>query len=120
MRLKNGASINGICPDIIVALAPAAVIWERHGQELVITSGTDGKHSEGSLHYSGLALDFRTRYFGADQVVEVAADLRKALGVDYDVVIEPSHIHCEYDPKEETLCWESTKSKRPTKADSAS
>lgn len=100
MRLKNGASINGIQPDIIAALVPAALIWDRHGQELVVTSGTDGEHSEGSLHYAGLALDFRTRYFGMDQVFEVASDLRKALGTDYDVVIEPSHIHCEFDPKE--------------------
>jgi hypothetical protein len=99
LRLKNGVSINGIGPNIIAVLAPAALIWERHGQELVVTSGTDGDHSEGSLHYVGLALDFRTRYFGLDQSFEVAADLRKALGMDYDIVLHSSHLHIEWDPK---------------------
>ena len=100
MRLKDGVSLNGIKPDIIAVLSTAAIIWQRHGQELVVTAGTDGKHSEGSLHYVGLALDFRTRYFGLDQSFEVAADLRKALGMDYDVVLHSSHWHVEYDPKE--------------------
>ncbi len=72
MRLKDGVSINGIKPPIIAVLAPAALIWERHGQELVVTAGTDGKHMKGSLHYVGLALDFRTRYFGLDQSFEVS------------------------------------------------
>ncbi len=98
MRIKDGASINGINPNIIAVLLPAAIVWDRHGQELVITAGTDGEHSEGSLHYKGLALDFRTRYFGHDQMYEVAQDLRDAVGDDYDVVLEPTHIHIEFDP----------------------
>ena len=93
----------GIQPEILVALFAAAPIWRRHGQELVVTSGTDGEHSEGSLHYSGLAVDLRTRYFGADQVYEVYEDLKKALAGEYDVVLEPSHIHLEFDVKEPVL-----------------
>jgi len=100
VRLKKGVSIDGIQPDIIAVMAPAALIWKRHGQELVITAGTDGKHSEGSLHYVGLALDFRTRYFGMDQMILVTSELRKAVGRDYDVVMHKTHIHVEHDPKE--------------------
>ena len=35
-------------------------VYEAHGEnELVVTSGTEGTHSPGSLHYVGLAVDLR-------------------------------------------------------------
>lgn len=80
-------------------LAHASRVWSRHGQELVVTSARDGLHSPGSLHYYGKAVDLRTRYFGKEQVLEIAREMRDLLGQDYDVVVHSTHLHIEYDPK---------------------
>jgi len=54
---------------------------------------------EGSKHYEGMAVDLRTFFFTREEVENVATDLHAELGEDYDVVVEPTHIHVEYDPK---------------------
>lgn len=81
------------------ALIHAEVIAKRHGQELIITCGMEGCHSAGSLHYYGYAFDMRSRFWGKEEIQEVAQEIRTALGKDYDVVVESDHIHIEYDPQ---------------------
>lgn len=98
MRLKAGASLDGVSWRMFYAAIVAEPIFKRYGEsELVITAGTDGAHMEGSLHYLGLALDLRT--WAIKNLTGLRDTLRKALGPDYDVVIEGSHMHVEYDPK---------------------
>jgi len=81
------------------AAARIEYIMEETG-EFCITSVIDGKHRPNSLHYSGLAFDLRTRHLKTeDGVKNVAAEIRGALGREYDVVVEKDHIHIEYDPK---------------------
>jgi hypothetical protein len=69
-----------------------------------ITSADDGKHMGNSFHYSGDAVDLRTRDLTAGQVQGLALALRKNLNGSftnnrpYQVVIEIDHIHLEYDP----------------------
>jgi hypothetical protein len=99
MIIKRGASLNGLQIEMRRVLGCAEKIWKVHGQELAVTSGTDGTHSAYSLHYYGYALDFRTRYFGSQQIKVIARDLQKAVGDKYDVVIHKTHIHVEFDPK---------------------
>ena len=90
-------------------LVAANIVWTRHGQELVVTSGLDGTHSAGSYHYYGFALDLRTRYFiTIEEVNEVAEDLRQEIrrqawakfgvhGADaYVVIVEKDHMHVHY------------------------
>jgi conjugal transfer mating pair stabilization protein TraG len=67
-----------------------------------ITSANDGQHSEKSLHYSGNALDFRTKDYLGDKMALVDS-IRTALGPDFDVVLEDEglpneHVHLEYQP----------------------
>lgn len=71
---------------------------EMTGVEMVITAIFDGTHMEGSKHYTGNAFDVRRWYVGS-RVKEFIARLKTALGPNYDVVNEPTHIHIEYDPK---------------------
>jgi len=101
MKIKDGVIMAGLDIKMRPALIAAGNIWRKHGQELVITAGLEGEHSAGSLHYYGLALDFRTRYFeeyiGQDNIVIM--ELRDALGKDFDVIRHSTHCHCEYDPK---------------------
>ena len=97
MQIKEGVILAGLNIKMRNVLTLAEDIWEAHDQELVVTSGLDGVHSAGSLHYYGLALDFRTKYFRPGEKNLVADELRQALQGDYDVVVENSHIHVEYD-----------------------
>ena len=98
MKIKEGANIQGINIRIRPALVAASEIWKRQGKELVITCGLDGEHSAGSLHYYGLAVDLRTSYFNGETQALVHRELKNALGDDFDVVREPTHMHVEYDP----------------------
>lgn len=64
----------------------------------IYTSGTEGEHQPGSLHYVGKAVDLRTRDLTSLQVVQLLGSLRAWLGEDFDVIDEGDHIHVEYDP----------------------
>lgn len=98
-------------------LAAALPLIEREyrrlfGRSYVVTSGNDGEHMEGSLHYrarSGVAgehdaMDVRTNDLTLAQEDALGAALAAALGPDYDVVWIPyrataRHMHIEYDPR---------------------
>lgn len=70
----------------------------------VITSGADSRHSTGSLHYSGRALDFRGNNISVEQGRAFAAEVGRILGDRYDVLFETfanssnNHLHVEFDP----------------------
>lgn len=99
MQIKEGAIIAGLDIKMRPVLINADKIWKELGQELVITAGLDGVHSAGSLHYYGLAVDLRTRYFSEEEKEVAASRLMSDLGSDYDVITHSSHIHVEYDPR---------------------
>lgn len=100
MKVKDeSVNIWGLEICMQKALRVADEIWDDYGQELVITSGRDGIHSAGSLHYYGRAIDCRTRYFDEDTKERVYNELVEDLGSDYDVIKHSTHIHIEYDPK---------------------
>lgn len=70
--------------------------------EMFITSGNDSAHMKGSKHYSDEALDFRTKTLTAAQKSLLVAEVKKRLGLSYDVVFEDAngvneHLHIEYD-----------------------
>jgi len=67
-------------------------------RDAIVTYTTNGRHSANSLHYSGNAVDLRTRDMTEEQRQQAVEDLRNELGDDYDVVDEGDHIHVEYDP----------------------
>lgn len=102
MKLKDGVSLVGVQWQMFAAAIIVEAVYEHFGYDCIITAGSDGKHMQGSLHYRGLALDFRTMMIlDADQP-EVAKMVKEKLGESYDVVLEhdPDHLHVEYDPKE--------------------
>jgi hypothetical protein len=76
-----------------------AGIWASRGYTLTVTSGFEGAHIEGSLHYQGLAEDYRRYDVRPDDLPGMLAEARTRLGSDYDVILESDHIHVEYDPK---------------------
>ena len=95
MKIKEGVIMAGLQLEMRPVLKAADRLWKQYGQELVVTSALDGTHSAGSLHYYGLALDFRTRYFVNGVAYEISEVLQEALGPDFRVLYEGTHIHVQ-------------------------
>jgi len=93
---KDGVT-GDLHPAMRRVLRCAESIWSAYGQDLVVTAKRDGEHGKWSWHQYGCAVDLRTRYFSPGEVASIAQDMSEALGRDYDVVIEPTHMHVEYD-----------------------
>lgn len=99
--IKHDVDLRGITPPLSIAYTIAChMYWERCQVRCVITSASDGKHGPNSLHYKGRALDLRTNNVPRHALSALHADLKSALGPQFDVVLETDHIHLEYDPKE--------------------
>ena len=88
----------GVTPPMLVIAAAAANVAETLRLTAVITSGTDGKHMEGSKHYTLAALDFRTSHWSTPTQQVFITGMRSRLGRKYQVVHKRDHIHFEYDP----------------------
>jgi len=73
-------------------------IYEEVGFDCGLTGGIE-QHEPPSKHVTGGAHDFRIRHLpdGVDQ--DIASMIQEQLGDGFDVVLESTHIHVEYDPK---------------------
>jgi len=102
IQFKN--SVKGYCktgcvrPEIWHAIEVANQILSEENANCVVTSLCDGKHSKNSKHYEGNAVDFRTRHLIDSDKSYFAAAMQQRLGGDYDVVLEDTHLHVEFDP----------------------
>ena len=113
IRYKSGvltsARRNGVTcavhDAIWKAIDSVEFIWRKWGADPWVTSLLDGRHRRGSLHYVGMAADFRSRDLPEAHKEEIVSELASDLGADYDVILESrgrpnEHIHVEYQPKE--------------------
>jgi len=97
MLVKMGVHVSDLERPIRRALSKIDwVFLENAKQEAVITSTNEGTHSPSSLHYANLAVDIR---LPKDDVKKTLGVLKEVLGPSYDVILEASHFHIEYDPK---------------------
>lgn len=100
IKIKDNVRIDLLQPQMLLPVMIMDQLFSELGHvDAVITSGNDGKHKEGSKHYTGHALDFRIRHVKKHIVEIILRRATAALGQDYDVVLEHTHIHVEYDPK---------------------
>ena len=93
IELTNNADIKGLDLRMRVVMKKVEKIYKAHGHDLTITCGLDGEHSAGSMHYYGLALDFRTRWWGDEEAEQVAQEIRHELDHTFYVAFEKNHIH---------------------------
>lgn len=109
MILKGGGSPAnplGMKAEALIAAIVANEVVAGYGHNLTITSICDGTHGENSYHYDGYAIDIRTRMLSSDETSRVAAEIKNRLGPFYDVVIENTHIHIEFDARRATRALE--------------
>lgn len=102
MRLKEGVTTFGMRAELLFALIIADRIYNDFGYNMTVTCVTDGRHSANSLHYAGAAADIRTLDITEQYSPhEIAARIKESLGSnpDYDIVVEKTHIHIEFQPK---------------------
>lgn len=105
VRFKDGVLL-ALAPDMAKALPAIERAHQAAGvlRGAVVTSGTDGTHSANSLHYVGLAVDLRSNDLVPAQRELLVAMLRRELNGNaaanrpYQVVVEPTHLHVEYQP----------------------
>lgn len=109
---RNGVEVKG--PNVRIgrldaSMEPAIRAVAEAARRLglptpVITSGNDGRHMNGSLHYSDRALDFRGNTISVEQGRALQNEVRRVLGDRYDVAFETfltrgnNHLHVEFDP----------------------
>lgn len=99
VQFKDGVSVDGIKKETIALIVILNTYFElRIGKELVVTSCTDGKHMKGSKHYSGYAIDIRTRHLSVCEINNLLAWFKSHHDNEFDMVVEKDHIHVEYDP----------------------
>ena len=100
MVIKKGVEIKYLTPPMLEIMKAVFEVWNYPGVIPVLTSSFDGQHMNGSYHYAGLALDFRTNSISPLDREDFAKKLQEELGDDFDVVLENSHLHVEFDPEE--------------------
>lgn len=105
ISIKHGVDLAGLQPEMVPVLINLERLFYELGLDCWITSCRDGKHGRGSLHYVGLALDFRTKAIAEPASKKtLIAQLAKSLGRQYDVLLEAEgrrneHGHVEFQPK---------------------
>lgn len=106
IQIKPGVDFSELSAACVVAAWKVHGILAGHGFDFVMTSGRDGAHKQGSLHYEypGRAFDCRSRHLPREKLDVVLDAIRRELGPDFDVLLEKrnapgEHFHVEHDPK---------------------
>lgn len=95
---------SGVLPKNLTILAAVANVAASLDHDVIVTSGVDGKHMTGSLHYTYEALDIRSKNFlNALAKRNFMTAVLKRLGKGYQMILENAgkaqeHFHCEHDP----------------------
>lgn len=102
VKFKTTVKVPRSC--IIVAAVVNAANEMGLSEMMLVTSGNDSKHKDGSKHFTDEALDFRTKHLDGNKKFRLADAVKKRLGEDYDVILEDvdgpnEHLHVEYDRK---------------------
>jgi hypothetical protein len=102
IQWKDGVRFTDLHPAMILAAIRAANIFESFGVPAIVTSANDSEHMDGSRHFTGKALDFRTKHLsGGGAAFSVRDQLRVALGPSFTVLLEDfgqanEHLHVQY------------------------
>lgn len=101
---KDGVSLKGLMPQMIIALQVAEEEFTKMATDTWVTSGNDSTHMDGSYHYKGRALDFRTKNAPGIASTIVAAITARLKPIGFQCIWEDrggdnEHLHIELDEK---------------------
>jgi hypothetical protein len=110
VKVKNGVKFEEFRPCVVTLIETLGEVANEINKDIWITSANDGKHKNGSKHYSNEALDIRIKNLSSEEswiVHKRLSGLNDLVDYNnepfykncYDVVLESDHIHVEYDPK---------------------
>lgn len=98
--LKNDTVRPGNDIGLLIAILTAYDVYRNYDIDFIITSLNDSTHSQKSLHYADRAVDIRTKNIpesiGAYTIVK---EIQDRLNKHYDVILENTHIHIEFQPQ---------------------
>jgi len=95
--IKQGAKIQGLQPEMVLACILIKPILAKYKQDFVITEGTGGEHSQKSRHYIGYAVDVRTRDIANDaEKIRMSNEVRSVLGDEYYIKLHETHLHIQF------------------------
>jgi len=102
LSLKPGVEISDLDLLMVDAIPKIVRVFDAFGYRATITSGRDGEHMVGSLHYSGRALDWRT--WADDHGTQIRASIKEKICEEIvrecprlQAIPEATHIHTELD-----------------------
>jgi len=118
LKVKNGANLV-LSVEMAICLGWVARRWVEAGLgEFIVTSGRDGAHKQGSLHYSGNAVDIRTSHLFRDgkhhDDLLLFAGMLQDKKIGLRVVVHPDwvagvpHLHIGYQPQGDEKLWDWT------------
>jgi len=107
--IKEACLVSGMRNEMMLATLIVFQVFIEFGYWVRISSCTDGKHGRNSLHFSGAAKDYVGFYPSSrnklpdtrlpeKKMGEIGQVISQRLGTEYDLVIEASHIHIEFQP----------------------
>ena len=101
MKIKAGAIASNRL-EMIKPRKAVEHIFNSHGFDFWLTSGMDGSHGAGSLHYAGYAEDYDSSDHISDEIgKQIEAEVfEKIYDRRYDIIWHYGHLHVEYDPSE--------------------
>jgi hypothetical protein len=97
---KEGVPVTGLSAMTYQAIFICAQVFNKYNKPLTVTSTTDGEHIENSFHYIGDAFDIRTRRLPFQTQLKLMNECKrelKKLSRCFQVVLEETHIHVEFD-----------------------
>ena len=93
--------LDGMMPEMVLGMMVIVEVFRENNCNLTLSHAADGRHSRGSLHYTGGAVDLHWGIKSGG--MEIAEELRDRLGPCFDVVHgtegHKTHFHVEYQPK---------------------
>lgn len=88
--------VKGLTPELLLGLMVLDGVYTANGDILTVFHIIDGEHMPKSLHYVGNAADVSLPEINP-RLMPLKA--QRALGADYDYLIEDAHAHLEFQPK---------------------
>ena len=105
IKIAPGTVFRNIQAQTVLAVHIAETVFDWSNCPLEILSACDGQHKVTSKHYAGLAMDFAlpSKYNHTETSLDEAVfrRLRDALGDQFGLKLEATHIHIEFDPRGE-------------------